>query len=225
MRNKGDHQQETIEARCARAGRISTALHTAYPKVQTALHFRNPFELLIATILSAQCTDEKVNQVTPILFGRFPDAKALAGADLVEIETIVHATVFFHQKARSIQQCAQALSINHKGQIPEPMEELTALPGVGRKTANLVRAYAMGMPGIIVDTHFKRVIGRLGLTRQTDPDKIESEMTQILPEREWTHFSNALIWHGRKICPARAPQCPKCPLLQDCLYGQESIKA
>ena len=213
-------QQETTDARRQRALRICGALRKEYPAVKTALNFENPFELIVATILSAQCTDERVNEVTPVLFGRFPDARALAAADPDEVEKIIHGTGFYHQKTKSIIGCARALAEHHDGKVPEAMEELTELPGVGRKTANLVRAFAMSQPGIIVETHFKRVIGRLGLTAQTDPDKIEAEVAKLLPEKDWTPFSNGLIWHGRKICVARKPKCDVCPLRVDCVYGQ-----
>lgn len=215
-----DAATETPEARRARALRLAAAVRREYPAVKTALNFTNPFELIIATILSAQCTDDKVNQVTPALFGRFPDAAALGAADPAAVEEIVHATGFYRQKAKSIIACARALAERHGGVVPESMAALTELPGVGRKTANLIRAFAMGLPGIIVDTHFKRLIGLLGLTAQTDPDKIEAEITALLPEKEWTHFSNGLIWHGRRVCPARKPKCDVCPLRADCVYGR-----
>lgn len=214
---------ETTESLRARALRICAALHREYPEIKTALNFSNPFELIVATILSAQCTDEKVNQVTPVLFGRYPDAMALAAADPAAVEEIVHSTGFFRQKAKSIIACAGALAERHGGVVPESMEALTELPGVGRKTANLVRAFAMGHPGIIVDTHFKRVVGLLGLTAQTDPDKIEAEIAALLPEQEWTHFSNSLIWHGRKTCIARKPKCEVCPLRPDCVFGRSKV--
>jgi len=204
----------------ARARRISTRLRRHYPDAGTALHFDGPFQLLIATILSAQCTDEAVNRVTPELFQRYRDPAAFAAADAAEIEKLIHSTGFFRQKTRSIQNCSRALLERHGGRVPEAMEELTALPGVGRKTANLVRACAMGHPGLIVDTHFKRVIGRLGLTAETDPDRIEFAVAELLPPSHWTHFSNALIWHGRRICTARKPRCPECPVCPDCDFGR-----
>ncbi|MCL5270758.1 MAG: endonuclease III [bacterium] len=210
---------ESSEARRRRARRVSRILRRTY-HMGTALKFRNPFELLVATILSAQATDEAVNEVTPRLFARYPNAAALAGAGPAEVEAIVHKTGFFRQKTRSIMNCARALAERHGGRVPESMDDLTALPGVGRKTANLVRACAMGRPGLIVDTHFKRVAGRLDLTAESDPDKIEADVAALLPEEEWTDFSNALIWHGRRCCSARGPNCPGCPVLRDCPYGQ-----
>jgi endonuclease-3 len=217
-------RDESLPGRKRRARRIARALRKAYPDAQTALHHRNPFELLIATILSAQCTDVKVNEVTPALFARFPDAQAFARADLAEIERMIHATGFFRQKAKSIQNCSRALIDRFAGQIPKAMEALVELPGVGRKTANVLRGNAMGLPGIVVDTHVKRNAERLGLTAQTDPVKIEFDLMKLLPEKDWTFFSNALIWHGRRICGARAPQCPACPLLKDCPHGQTQVQ-
>lgn len=201
---------------------IAAKLGKVYAGSQTALHFRNPFELLIATILSAQCTDDRVNRVTPVLFAAYPDAPSLARAPLEKVEQIVQTTGFFRQKAKSIVACSQALAERHGGTVPETMEELTALPGVGRKTANVVRACAMGYPGLIVDTHFKRLVQRMGLTDLSDPDKIEAEIGRLLPEKNWTAFSNSLIWHGRKVCPARKPACADCPVRTDCAYGQGS---
>ena len=218
-----DLTHETPAARRERALRLAAAIRKEYPTVKTALNFGNPFELIVATILSAQCTDEKVNAVTPVLFGRFPDAAALGAADPEEVEKIIHATGFFRQKAKSIIGCARALAERHGGMVPESMAALTELPGVGRKTANLIRAFAMGLPGIIVDTHFKRLIALLGLTTQTDPDKIEAEIATLLPESEWTHFSNGLIWHGRRVCPARKPKCEVCPLRPDCAFGRTRV--
>lgn len=203
-----------------RALKICTILCKTYPEAGTALHFKTPFELLIATILSAQCTDAKVNEVTPALFERFGDAQSMAGAEIDQIEQLIHSTGFYRQKARSIQKCAQALVENHGGVVPESMDELTALPGVGRKTANLVRSCAMGKPGLIVDTHFKRVTGRLGLTRQSVPDKIEMDIARLLPESRWSAFSDAIIRHGRALCTARKPQCEHCPAQTWCEYGQ-----
>ncbi len=211
---------ETTEQLKARARRVSAILRSTHPRVM-ALKFSNPFELLIATILSAQCTDDKVNSVTPGLFARFPNARALAGGELDEIEQIIHSTGFFRQKAKSIKNCSLTLAERFNGEVPEAMDDLTSLPGVGRKTANVVRACAMDRPGLIVDTHFKRVTGRLGLTSETDPDKIEFALARLLPEEEWSHFSNATIWHGRTCCTAAKPKCSECPAQQDCPFGSE----
>lgn len=218
MKAKKESTAELIK----RARRISGRLRKVYADEGTALKFDGAFQLLVATILSAQCTDAQVNQVTLPLFKQFPDARAFAEADLAAIETPIHSTGFFRQKARSIQNCCRALVERHDGRIPESMENLTALPGVGRKTANLVRAIAMGKSGLIVDTHFKRVVGRLGLTSETNPDKIEFALAELLPESHWTRFSNALIWHGRRICPARKPLCVQCPVRADCPTGREA---
>lgn len=208
-----------------RALNISDCLARHYPDTGTALVFATPFQLLIATILSAQCTDEKVNQTTPGLFAKYATPQAFAEMELPALEQMIYSTGFYRQKARSIQNCSRALVENHGGKVPESMEALTALPGVGRKTANLVRACAMGYPGLIVDTHFKRVVGRMGLTRQTHPDKIEQDIARLLPEERWTAFSDGLIWHGRRICQARTPKCNQCPVFPDCVYGQaQNIK-
>ena len=204
-----------------RARRISARLRKTYPDAKTALKHDGAFQLLIATILSAQCTDEMVNKVTPILFAKFPDARVFAAASQADVESIVHSTGFFRQKARGIINCSRALMERHGGELPESMEELTKLPGVGRKTANLIRGCAMGQPGIIVDTHFKRLAGRMGLTRNTNPDKIEHDIAALLPPSHWTEFSNAMIWHGRRICPARKPKCDECPIVKDCEFGKE----
>jgi len=198
-------------------------LREVYSGQGTALRYDGPFQLLVATVLSAQCTDDQVNRVTPVLFGRFPDARALASAQPGEVEQIIHSTGFFRQKARSIQAIARALDDRFNGRVPTSMEDLTSLPGVGRKTANLVRGLAFGLPGLIVDTHFRRVANRLGLAATLDPTKIEMAVADLLPAEQWTDFSNALIWHGRRFCLARAPRCANCPALADCPYGRAQI--
>lgn len=218
----GGRSNRPTARRVEQARRVSAALRKEYPRVGTALESRSPFELLVATILSAQCTDARVNEVTPKLFEKYPDAHALAVANPDEVEKIIHPTGFFRQKRKSIQGCAQAIVERHGGEVPESMEDLTALPGVGRKTAHCVRAGAMGLPGIIVDTHFKRVAGRLGLTQETDADKIERAIAAELPEEEWSCFSNAVIHHGRRICHARKPRCGECVVLDDCDYGRKN---
>ncbi|MEW6237491.1 MAG: endonuclease III [Candidatus Omnitrophota bacterium] len=198
-----------------RAKKIIEVLAQHYEPV-CALHHRNAFELLIATILSAQCTDKRVNQVTPELFKRFPDACALAQADLAELEELIRSTGFFHQKAKSLLDVSQGLAEDHGGEVPQDMEALTSLPGIGRKTANVVLGTAFGVPAIMVDTHVKRLANRLGLTGKSDPDKIEQDLIAIIPAAERTAFSHRLIWHGRKVCVAKKPLCGGCPLAPYC---------
>lgn len=200
----------------SRARAIVAALAKAYPDASCELDFQSPLELLVATILSAQCTDARVNLVTPALFARYPAAADYAQAPIDELEAMIRSTGFFRNKARSIQGCCRGLVERHGGAVPEDMEALTALPGVGRKTANLIRAHVFGKPGIIVDTHVLRVSGRLGLSRQADPDKVEGELSALLPPRQWTRFSTLLTIHGRRCCAARRPRCPACPLGELC---------
>jgi endonuclease-3 len=191
-------------------------LAQAYPEAKTALVHASPFELLVATILSAQTTDESVNAVTPILFARYPDARALADADPGEVERIIVPTGFFRNKTRSIIACARALVDRFEGEVPPRMEDLVTLPGVGRKTANVVLGVAWGIPGLAVDTHVTRLTGLLGLTHHTDPVKIEAEVCANLPPEEWTNFGLRLILHGRQVCIARKPNCPGCVLNDFC---------
>ena len=191
-------------------------LDRAYPGAQTALHHQNPLQLLIATILSAQCTDERVNQVTPALFARYPDAAAFAGASREDLESMVRPTGFYRNKAKSIQTCCADIVARHGGEVPRTLDELTALHGVGRKTANVVLGSAFGIPGIVVDTHVGRLSKRLGLTRESDPVKIEYALMPILPRERWTIFSHWLILHGRRVCVARKPRCSTCALAPHC---------
>jgi endonuclease-3 len=195
---------------------ILLILERAYPEATTALHFQSPLQLLIATILSAQCTDARVNQVTPGLFERYPDAAALAGADRGELEDMIRSTGFYRNKAKSIQACCADLVAKYGGEVPRTLEELTALHGVGRKTANVVLGNAFGTPGLVVDTHVSRLSLRLGLTDQTDPVKIEFALMPVIPRDRWTLFSHWLILHGRRICVARKPLCSICPLAVHC---------
>jgi endonuclease-3 len=181
-----------------------------------ALRHANAFELLVATILSAQCTDERVNQVTLALFARYPNPAALAVADEVELEALIRPTGFFHNKARSLRGMAAALTDRFDGVVPASMKDLTSLPGVGRKTANVVRSVALGLPGLPVDTHVGRLALRLGLTTKTDPVKVEAELCAMLPAREWGAFSVRLILHGRAVCQARSPRCEECVLSDYC---------
>jgi endonuclease-3 len=172
--------------------------------------------LLVATILSAQCTDVRVNLVTPALFARYPDAAAFAAADRAELEAMIQSTGFFRNKARSIQLCCQQLVEQHGGEVPATLEELTPLPGVGRKTANVVLGDAFGVPGITVDTHVGRLSRRFGLTTEEDPVKVEQDLMRLIPKAEWTIFSHRTIFHGRQVCFARKPNCAGCTLTKDC---------
>ncbi len=214
---------EPLVALKKRAVRISNTLRRIYGKKGTALEYHDPFQLLVATILSAQCTDDQVNRTTPALFAAFPDARSMQKAEPEMIEKLIHSTGFYRQKTRSILAVSSAIMEKFGGRVPESMEELTSLPGVGRKTANLVRAMAFGHPGIIVDTHFKRLAQRLGLAETDDPTKIEHRIAELLSPEHWTEFSNSLIWHGRALCPARNPMCDRCPVTKDCSFGSHAV--
>jgi len=192
-------------------------LEETYPDAKCSLDYRNPYELLVATILSAQCTDVRVNMVTPDLFARFPDATTLADAEQEDLENRIKSTGFFRNKTKSLLGMARAVVDKHRGDIPRTMDELTHLPGVGRKTANVVLGNAFGInDGIVVDTHVTRVSFRLGLTRETDAVKIEQDLVKVVPREKWTLFSHLLIFHGRAICVARRPLCERCPLWDIC---------
>ncbi len=215
-----DLDRESPAERKARARRIVRGLHRLYPDADCALHHRSAFELLVATILSAQCTDERVNQVTPVLFRRYPAAAALAAAKLPELEDLIRPTGFFRNKARSLVKLGQALVERHGGEVPDRMELLVKLPGVGRKTANVLLGTWFGVPGIAVDTHVKRLTHRrLELTAETDPVKIELALQRLLPEKDWTFASHALIWHGRRVCNARKPDCAACGIRHECFFA------
>ena len=192
-------------------------LRSAYPAARCALGHANSLQLLVATILSAQCTDERVNMVTPALFARYPDARAFAGAKISTLESMVHSTGFYRSKARHIQAASRQIIAEHGGEVPQEMDALLALPGVARKTANVVRAEAFGIAtGVVVDTHVRRLSQRLGWTGHTDPVKIEQDLIQLIPKRHWLDISHLLIFHGRAICTARKPECTRCPLAQLC---------
>ncbi|MGH7731080.1 MAG: endonuclease III [Candidatus Eiseniibacteriota bacterium] len=191
-------------------------LDRGYPGARTALDHENPLQLLIATILSAQCTDERVNRVTPALFARYPDAAAYARASREELEEMVRSTGFYRNKAKAIQACCADIVARHGGEVPRTLDELTALHGVGRKTANVVLGSAFGIPGVVVDTHVSRLSRRLGLTRERDPVKIEYALMPILPRERWSVFSHWLILHGRRVCVARKPRCSACALASHC---------
>ncbi|HEU4643734.1 MAG TPA: endonuclease III [Gemmatimonadaceae bacterium] len=199
------------------ADELYLRLAVAYPDAHCALDHRNAYELLVATILSAQCTDARVNMVTPALFARYPTAHDLAGADREELEELIKSTGFFRNKAKSLLGMASAVVERHGGAIPSTMEELTSLPGVGRKTANVILGNAFGMnEGVVVDTHVGRLANRLGLTAHDDPVKIEADLVRLVPRDRWTMLSHLLIEHGRRVCEARTPKCAICPLADLC---------
>jgi endonuclease-3 len=210
------HKRETLEQKTARTDAIAALLTRAYPELKVPLDHRSTFELLIAVILSAQCTDGAVNRVTPELFRRYPDAETMARASMPDIEQIIRPLGLFRAKAKSLQSCAKQIVKEFHGQVPGTMAELTRLAGVGRKTANVILGHAFGIPGMIVDTHCKRVARRLGLTRQLDPTKIERDLNLLLPPKQWTGFSHRLIIHGRRVCYARKPACSRCVLAELC---------
>ncbi len=209
--------RESSAARRSRCDSIRAMLKNMYPDAHCALTYASPLQLLIATILSAQCTDARVNMVTPVLFKKFPDAQSLAAADIKEIEAIIRSTGFFHAKAKAIQRTAAALVELHGGTVPDTMESLTALRGVGRKTANVVLGNAFGKQvGIVVDTHVGRLARRLGLSRHDDPEKVERDLMELIPRDDWTLVAHLLISHGRKVCGARKPDCGQCALAELC---------
>ncbi len=199
-----------------RVAAILEQLRELYPDARCALDFRSPLELLVATILSAQCTDERVNKVTPALFAEYPDAAAFALAEPAALERAIHSTGFFRNKARAIREASADIVTKHGGEVPRTLEELTALRGVGRKTANVVLGNAYGVPGIVVDTHVARLANRLGLTGEEDPVKIEFALMPVVPREAWTLFSHWLILHGRAVCNARKPRCSACALAPHC---------
>ena len=205
-----------------RADRIRKSLRPLFPEVKPQLHFRNPFELLIATILSSQCTDQQVNRVTPKLFHQLKSPQDFARASLEEIEALIRSTGFYRNKAKNIKACCRVLLETHGGRVPDRLDELVDLPGVGRKTANVVLGAAFERPGIVVDTHVKRVSWRLGFTENSDPDKIEFDLMDIIPRKEWSDFSLRLIFFGRQTCTARKPKCPVCLLDPLCPYPDKT---
>jgi endonuclease-3 len=204
---------------------ILEQLRELYPDAKCALDFATPLQLLIATILSAQCTDERVNKVTPVLFATYPDAAALAAATSQALEAVIHSTGFFRNKAKAIRAACADIVHKHGGQVPRTLDELTALPGVGRKTANVVLGNAYGIPGMVVDTHVTRLSHRLGLTHESDAVKIEFALMPLVPEASWTLFSHWLILHGRAVCNARKPLCSACPLAPHCPRMGVSVSA
>ncbi len=209
--------RESKKARVARADEIYRRLEAEYPDAHCALDHRNPYELTAATILSAQCTDERVNMVTPQLFQRFPDPESLAGARQEEVEEIIRSTGFFRNKAKNLVGMAEAVVERHGGEIPRTMDELKALPGVGRKTANVVLGNAFGIDeGVVVDTHVQRLSTRMGFTRASSAERIEDDLVALFPRERWTMLSHLLIFHGRQVCVARKPRCSQCLLSDLC---------
>lgn len=199
-----------------KARSIYRILSKTYPDVRCELDFKNPLQLLVATILSAQCTDKRVNMVTPALFKKYKNAKDFAGANIRELENLIYQTGFYRAKARHIKGAAHILVESYGGKVPADQSALVTLPGVGRKTANVVLGHAFDIPGITVDTHFGRLSRRFGWTKSTDPVKVEHEVGALIPQKEWTNLSQRMIWHGRRICHARKPACAVCPLARLC---------
>jgi endonuclease-3 len=221
-----DVTDESPLARTRRARRINRILRQTYPDAHCELDFTNPLELLVATILSAQCTDARVNMVTPAVFGKYATAADYAGADRAELEAMIQPTGFFRAKTNSLINLGQALVERYDGEVPGRLDDLVTLPGVGRKTANVVLGNAFGVPGITVDTHFGRLARRFGWTAETDPDKVEAEVGALFPKRDWTMLSHHLIWHGRRVCHSRKPACGACPVAALCpAYGEGEVDA
>ena len=206
----------------ARADKIRKILRTIYPDVKIELYYNTPFQLLVATILSAQCTDKQVNRVVRVMFDHLKTPADFAGASIRTIEGFIRSTGFYHNKAKNIKNCSQKLLEVHGGRVPQTLEELVELPGVGRKTANVVLGAAFAIPGIVVDTHVGRISNRLGLTTHTDPVKIEFDLMEIVPKTAWHDFCLHLIFFGRETCMARRPKCPICPLNKLCLWPDKT---
>ncbi|GFZ86166.1 endonuclease III [Nesterenkonia alkaliphila] len=213
-------QDKTLIGKKRRVRRINRILGETYPYAVAELDFETPFELLVATVLSAQTTDVRVNAITPRLFARYPDAEAMAAADEAELAEIIRPTGFYQAKTRSLLGLAGALVEEHDGQVPEDLDQLVKLPGVGRKTAFVVLGSAFGRPGLTVDTHFGRLARRFGMTQQTDPVKVEREVAELFEPKDWTDLSQRLIYHGRRVCHSRRPACGACPVAHLCpSYG------
>lgn len=212
--------KEDLAAKKKRAKAIYRVLSRRYPNVRCELDFNTPYQLLVATVLSAQCTDKRVNSVTPALFERFPNPKMMVAANLRTIESIIKSTGFFRAKARNIKDLSLKILKDFGGKVPSNLDDLVTLPGVGRKTANVVLGHAFDVPGITVDTHFGRLSRRFGWTDERDPVKVEFEVAELIPQVEWTNLSQRMIWHGRRICHSRRPACGACPLAKLCpSYG------
>ena len=199
-----------------RANNLYRALSKLYPNVRCELNFKNPLQLLIATVISAQCTDKRVNMVTPALFQRYKKVEDFAGANLRELQALIKPTGFYRAKAKNIKGLATKILLEYGGNVPSTLEDLVKLPGVGRKTANVVLGHAFDTPGITVDTHFGRLSRRFGWTKETDPVKVEFEVMELIPRKEWTNLSQRMIWHGRRVCHSRKPACAACPISKQC---------
>lgn len=211
-----------LEARKLKARKVIPLLRKKYPDVHCELDYKNPLELFVAVVLSAQCTDKRVNMVTPALFKKYKTTKDYASVKPSELEGLIRSTGFYKNKAKSIQNATKEMVEKHAGKVPKTMEELIHLPGVGRKTANVILGVAYGIAsGVVVDTHVKRLTNRIGFTTHLDPVKIEQDLTHILPKKEWIDFSHLLIFHGRRTCFARKPDCPHCPLQNHCDFYQQ----
>jgi endonuclease-3 len=208
--------RESFSNKKVRAAKMYRVLTKSYPNVRCELDFKNPFQLLVATVLSAQCTDKRVNQTTPALFKKYKSIKKMAKADLTDIERLVKSTGFFRAKAKNIKLLSEKIMNDFDGQVPDRLEDLITLPGVGRKTANVVLGHAFNTPGITVDTHFGRLSRRFGWSKATDPVKVEFEVGDLIPQKEWTNLSQRLIWHGRRVCHSRKPACGACSLSKLC---------
>jgi endonuclease-3 len=212
--------RKSLPEKKVRAKAIYRQLTKSYPNVRCELDYNSAFQLLVATVLSAQCTDKRVNQTTPALFKKYPNPKKMAKADLKDIQRLVKSTGFFRAKAKNIKGLSNKIMEEFGGDVPSNLDDLITLPGVGRKTANVVLGHAFGIPGITVDTHFGRLSRRFGWSKQNDPVKVEFEVGELIPEKEWTNLSQRMIWHGRRVCHARKPACGACPLAKLCpSYG------
>ncbi len=215
---------EKVAERKERVRKIIAALEEEYPKAQCSLVHRNPFQLAIATILSAQCTDKRVNKVTTDLFQKYPTPEHFAGAPLEELEQDIRSTGFYRNKAKSIKGFAIGILDEHGGKVPQSMEELTDLPGIGRKTANVILGVAYQIPGVVVDTHVKKISRLLGLTTETNPEKVEYDLEKLIPEDKWVQWAHLIIDHGRAVCKARNPMCDECVLPEYCPSGKAELK-
>jgi endonuclease III len=208
--------RESLASKKIRAKAIYRSLTKNYPNVSCELDHKNAFELLVATVLSAQCTDKRVNQTTPALFRNYKTIKKMAAADIKDLETLIKPTGFFRTKAKNIKKLSEKIIYDFKGAVPDNLEDLITLPGVGRKTANVVLGHAFGIPGITVDTHFGRLSRRFGWSKQNDPVKVEFEVAELIARKEWTNLSQRMIWHGRRVCHSRKPACGACSLAKLC---------